>query len=148
MRYLLRIGNAFEVSVRREFLEQSFHLWFIQKGTIGQFIVLESFPPLTEKEICLVYGHNTEVANLLKDHRESIPEKNIFIIACLPNDPKEFIVPDKSVFIAPQEKHEGVKLRKGDEFGFGFDISDMELNIFNSRIKNIYDKLVAVFDRI
>lgn len=148
MRYLLRDGNQSEISARREFLELTFHLWFIPKGTVGSFVVLESIPSSAEKEICLVYGHNNEVANLLKYHRESIPEKNIFIIACLTKNPKDFIVPCKQIFIAPQKKNAGVKLRAGNEFGFEFDISDVELDLFNSRIDNTLDKLASVFDRI
>lgn len=148
MRYLLRCGNKAETIARREYLEQTFHLWFVEKGTIDSFIVLESIPLSAESDICLIYGHNTEVATLLKNHRESIPEKNIFIIACLTNNPKDFIVPCKKVFIAPQKRGEGVKLRNGTEFGFDFDISDVELNLFNSHTQDTLNKLTSVFDRI
>ena len=148
MRYFLRCGNKAETIARREYLEQTFHLWFIEKGTIDSFIVLESIPLSVESDICIIYGHNTEVATLLKNHRESIPENNIFIIACLTNNPKDFIVPCKRVYIAPQNKGEGIKLRKGTEFGFDFDISDVELNLFNSQNQNMHDKLASVFDRI
>ena len=148
MRYFLRCGNKSEVSARREYLQQIFHLWFIEKGSIGSFIVLESIPLSAESDICLIYGHNNEVATLLKDHSESIPEKNIFIIACLTNNPKDFIVPGKKIYIAPQKKDEGVKLRKGTEFGFVFDISDVELNLYNSRVEGICDKLTGAFDKI
>lgn len=148
MRYLLRCGNKAETIARTEYLEQTFHLWFIEKGTIDSFIVLESIPLSAESDICLIYGHNYEVAALLKNHRDRIPEKNIFIIACLTKNPKDFIIPCKRIFIAPQEKDEGVKLRLGSEFGFKFDISDVELNLFNSRTESIYDKLVLSFKRI
>lgn len=148
MRYLLRNGNKSELSARIELLELTFRLWFIPKGTIGSFTILESFPLSIEKDICLIYGHNTEVAHLIEEHIENIPEKSLYIIACLTDNPKDFIVPSKKIFIAPQEKDEGVKLRAGNEFGFDFDISDVELNLFNSRTKNIRDKLSAVFERM
>lgn len=148
MRYFLRCGNKSETFARREYLEQTFHLWFIEKEIVGSFIVLESVPLSAENDICLIYGHNTEVASLLKNHLEHIPEKNIYIIACLTNNPKDFIAPCKKVYIAPQKKGEGVKLRKGNEFGFDFDISDVELNLFNSQNQDMHDKLASVFDRI
>ena len=145
MRYLLRSGNQSEIFARKDFLEQTFHLWFVQKETIGFFIVLESFPLSSEKEICLIYGHNYEVAHLLKNYRESIPEKNLFIIACLTNNPLDFFIPFKRIFIAPQNKKEGIKLRNGSDFDFEFDVSDIELNLFNSHIRNIRDKLLLAF---
>ena len=37
MRYFLRCGNQVETIARREYLEQTFHLWFIEKGTIDSF---------------------------------------------------------------------------------------------------------------
>ena len=39
-------------------------------------------------------------------------------------------------------------VERHEEFGFEFDISDVELNLFNSNVKNIYDKLKLSFDRI
>lgn len=148
MRYLLRCGNQSEVLARKEYLEQTFHLWFVQKGFIGPFIVLESIPLSVENDICVVYGHNYEVAYLLKKHKEKLPEKNIFIIACLTDNPKDFILPRKRIFISPQKKDEGVELRKGAEFGFNFDISDAELNLYNSKILLPLEKLMSVFIRI
>lgn len=148
MRYFLRCGNKAETIARREYLEQTFHLWFIEKETIGSFIVFESIPLSVEIDICLIYGHNYEVAALLKNHRDRIPEKNIFIIACLTKNPKDFIIPCKRIFIAPQQKDEGIKLRKGIEFGFDFDISDIELNLFNNHTQDTLDKLLSVFERI
>lgn len=148
MRYFLRYGNKTETLARREYLEQTFHLWFVEKEIIGSFVVFESVPISAGSDICLIYGHNTEVATLLKNYQNSIHEKNIYIIACLTNNPKDFIVPCKKVYIAPQKNGEGVKLRKGSEFGFGFDISDVELNLFNSKIQDMHDKLTSVFERI
>ena len=75
-------------------------------------------------------------------------KKNIFIIACFTRNPKDFVVPFKKVYISPQKKDEGVKLRKGTEFGFDFDISDVELNLFNSQTTTTYEKLLANFDRL
>lgn len=148
MRYFLRRENMAESIARKEYLEQTFHLWFIEKGTTGPFVVFESFPLSAESDICIIYGHNNEVKALLKNHGKSIPEKNIFIIACLTNNPKDFIIPCKKIYIAPQKNQEGIKLRKGEEFGFDFDISDIELHLFNSNTKDILDKLTSVFDKI
>ena len=148
MRYLLRKENQTEILSRKAFLMDTFHLWFIEKGILDSFIILESVPSTSEKDICIIYGHNNEVATFLKYHRKNIPEKNIFIIACFTNNPKDFIVPGKRVFVAPQEKEDGVKLREGNPFGFEFDISDVELYLFNARIENTYEKLLFAFNRV
>lgn len=146
MRYLLRRGNQSEIPARITYLKQTFQLWFVAKETIGTFVVLESIPSTVEKEICIIYGHNNEVASLFKNHNYSISENNIFVIACLTNNPKDFILSNKHVYIAPQNRYEGVKLRKGTEYGFDFDISDVELNLFNNNTqKSHFDKLTSVF---
>ena len=148
MRYLLRDGNISELSARKEYLKDTFHLWFTENGFLGSFIVLESFPKFSGDNICIIYGHNSEVANLLKNHWKEIPEKNIFIIACLTKNLNDFVVPCKRTFIAPQEKSEGIKLRLGSEFGFDFDISDIELHLFNNRTESAYEKLTLTFEKI
>ena len=148
MRYFLHKEKALEISARKEYLEQTFHFWFVEREPINSFIVLESFPSTAEKEICIVYGHNYEVSYLLKNHSICIPEKNIFIISCLTKNKRDFILPGKRTYVAPQKANERIKLRYGYEFGFEFDISDVELNLFNSNVKNIYDKLKLSFDRI
>ncbi len=148
MRYFLRYDNRTETFSRKKYLEKIFNLWFIEKEIIGDFIVLESLPLTTESNICIIYGHNFEVKNLLKNHRKTILEKNIFIISCLTKNPKDFTVPNKRIYISPQKKGNGVKLRKGSEYGFNFDISDVELNLFNCPIQGILEKLTSVFERI
>lgn len=148
MRYFLHKEKELEIRARREYLEQTFHFWFVEREQIDSFIVLESFPSTAEKETCIIYGHNFEVADLLKNHSICIPEKNIFIIACLTKNKRDFILFGKRTYIAPQKTNEGIKLRYGREFGFKFDISDVELNLFNSKTESIYDKLRLAFDRI
>ena len=148
MKYFLHKEKETEIRARKEYLEQTFHFWFVEKERINSFIVLESFPSTAEKEICIVYGHNYEVAYLLKNHSICIPEKNLFIISCLTRNKRDFILSGKRTYIAPQKANEKIKLRYGYEFGFEFDISDVELNLFNSKTSNIYNKLQLAFERI
>ncbi len=148
MRYFLRYNNRAETFSRKKYLEKIFNLWFIEKEIIGNFIVFESFPLTTESDICIIYGHNFEVEELLKNHRKSIPEKNIFIISCRTKNPKDFSIPNKIVYIAPQEDKKGVRLRNGAEYEFDFDISDVELNLFNAPIQPTFEKLTSVFERL
>ena len=148
MKYLLRIENQAELSARKKYLEQTFNLWFIEKGTIGAFIVLESIPPSTEKDTCIIYGHNSEVLSLFKNNMEDIIEKNIYIISCQLTNPKDFLVRSKRIFLTPQYEDGMVRLRIGRAFGFDFDITDVELNLYNSHIKNIPEKLSTTFKQI
>ena len=85
MRYLLQKENASEQKLRKQFLYDVFHLWFINNGTIGEFDVFETFPFSNNNNILMVYGHNSQVKSLLKQYSKMINEKDIFIISCADN---------------------------------------------------------------
>ena len=147
MRYFLTRQNEKELTFRKDYLFEVFNMWFAKSNVIGNFIVFESMPKSIDNDICLIYGHNYEIYDLLKNHREEIPEKNIFIIACEKNYEKLFRVPNKNVFLAPQTDGY-IELRNGKSFGFEFDISDIELNLYNTPTKSNKNKLKELFTQV
>lgn len=147
MRYLLTKENEQELISRKDFLFEVFNVWFMKSNRIGDFIVFESMPMSVDNDICLIYGHNYEIYDLLKKHRKEIYEKNIFIITCEKNYENLFRVPNKNVYLAPQTNGY-IELRNGLSFGFDFDISDIELNLYNSPIKQNKHKLKELFTQI
>lgn len=144
MRYLLRHGNISELYSRIQYLYDTFHLWFVNTGSMGDFEILEAFPFNIEEDIVLLYGHNREIQDLLKRESKHIREKYVYIIACKPTETGGYFVPQKHIFVSPQIK-KSVELLRGEEFGFDFDITEVELNLYNSYEENIFRKLNTTF---
>lgn len=134
-----------ELRSRKVFIEDVTKLYFVKQCIIGRFIVLQSFPFTSEPDICLIYAHNYNVADLIKNYINKINESNIFIISCLHGYKGAFLATKKKIYICPQEE-EYVNLRYGKPYGFDFDITDVELNLYNSPYKTITEKLLRSFN--
>ena len=147
MRYFIHSDHVKDISERKQYIEEVTKLYFVQQRCLGNFIVLQSFPFTFEPEICLVYGHNYKVADFLQNQKAEIIEKNVFIISCHCKSKRAYFSKNKNVYISPQQK-EGVKLRCGSAYGFDFEISDVELNIYNDPSKTIFKKLTNSFEKL
>lgn len=145
MRYLLQKENASEQKLRKQFLYDVFHLWFVNNGTIGEFDIFETFPFSNNNNILMVYGHNFQVKSLLKLYSKMINENDIFIISCADNLKKNYSLEGKRVYLCPQNNGT-VKLLRGKEFGFEFDITETELALYNCKKTNAYEKLLTAFE--
>ena len=145
MRYLLQKENTSEQKLRKQFLYDVFHLWFVNNGTIGEFDILETFPFSNNNNILLVYGHDFRVKSLLQQYYKMISEKNIFIISCADNPKKNYYLKGKRVYLCTQNNG-AVKLLRGEEFGFEFDITETELALYNCKKTNAYEKLLTAFE--
>ncbi len=143
MRYFLHHKQSDTLPFRCQYLYKIFNLWFVKTGTIECFDVLESFPFENNRDILLVYGHNYEITHLFFRQPQLIPEKNIFIISCNAS----YSLKNRNIFLAPQ-KDDRLPLLCGDEFNFGFDVSEVELKLYNSREVNFMKKLTSLFDKI
>lgn len=144
MKYLLRKKNRSELIGRKEYIEKITGVWFWSKGEIGEFVILESVPNSYYDDICVVYGHNNEVADLLSFYIETLKEKNLFLISCSLINNKLLHIKNKAIFLAPQS-HNSLMLLKGKELGFPFDITETELNLYNSPEKDLYQKFRTCF---
>ncbi|MGN0653574.1 MAG: hypothetical protein ACI4KD_01495 [Oscillospiraceae bacterium] len=144
MKYLLRKKNSSELLHRKKYIEKITGVWFFANGEIGDFIILESMPNSYYADICIVYGHNNEVTELLSFNIETLKEKNLFLISCSLRNKKLLHIKNKAIFLAPQSNN-SLMLLKGKEFGFPFDITETELNLYNSPEKDLYQKLRNCF---
>lgn len=147
MRYLLAHKNANEQELRQQFLFEVFHLWFVKKGKIGDFDIFQTFPFQLYNDILLIYGHNYSIKQLFDTQADAIYEKNIFIISCSLNDNRYYRLEGKNVFLAPQTNRH-IFLLRGSEFGFDFDVTESELELYNTQDNNIENKLLSVFEPI
>ena len=145
MRYFLAKENFREQELRRQFLFEVFHIWFVNTGVLGDFHVLQAFPFGFYDNILIIYGHNHDIRQLLKTYACAIYETNIFIISCSLSDNCDYHMNGKNVFLAPQTNRRA-KLLRGTEFGFDFNITEAELGLYNSRRKDALSKLIAAFE--
>ncbi len=143
MRYFLHKEKASEQKLRLQFLFDVFRVWFVPLGEEEDFIVLQSFPFSTwEPDILLMYGHNSEILSYLKKVRP--PECHIYIISCLDAISTRLSIPGKYLYFDAESEHI-TELLYGADFGFDFDVTDAELNLYNSKQLNAKEKLDSVF---
>ena len=147
MRYLLSSENQNEVKLRQEFLYDVFKIWFIRTSETDNFITLQAFPFNYEKDIIVLYGHNEDVKEYLYSHRTEINEQNVFIISCSLSDNRNFVLSDKRTYLSLNTKSFALLLN-GKEYGFDFDITECELNLYNSPLLQPINKLKSSFTRI
>lgn len=145
MRYFLQ--KEFEASFikRRNFLYDISNLYWVPETNNSDFLCLKSFPYNINDDICIVYGHNNKTYELIKNSG-IIYEKNVYIIACAINYREKYKKIDKNVYFSPQDESDTLAPYIGDEFGFDFDITDVELNLYNCREKDFRQKLNLCFE--
>ncbi len=146
MRYLLRKRQRGETQLRCQYLYEVFSSWFFKTGELGNFDVFQSFP-FREDDIMIIYGHYHETLELFQSYSSYINEKNIAIISCGLNQCKKFYLPKKRIFMAPQ-KNGVAHLLNGQDFGFSFDVTDAEINLYNSPKGTALEKIACSFNRI
>lgn len=132
-----------EIKARKQYIEKVTGVWFVSQKKIDNFLVLESMPSTYNKNICIIYGHNYLIDRLLSTKADLLPEKNIFIFSCK-STKKEYWVTGKNIYLAPQTKGK-MRLINGELYGFSFDITETEINLYNSRKNNIFAKLKESF---
>ena len=112
-----------------------------------RFFCYQSFPFNQHKDICIIYGHNNLVSELL-NHNDDVTEKSIYLISCAKDYRPTYSVKKKDVYIAPQNEDDYLIPYKGSYFGFDFDITDVELNLYNCRKLGFEKALKNCFERL
>lgn len=148
MRYILDPLFTSEVDARIKYLYKTFHLYFVPMIPYSKYdnkkAVLISFPFCVEADICMICGHNNFVACILQNQENEIYETNIYIISCAKKYHEFYNVSGKNVFIVNQ-MDEYAYTYYGKDYGFGFDITDSELNMYNCKKVGIRDILQEGF---
>lgn len=132
-----------EIISRMHYCNNAFHLYFTYEVTANS-LVIKSFPKTSVKYLFIV-GHNHDICKYLLSKKEQI--ENVIIISC--KVPKNYInkFNAKRIFVSKRESDKNY-FYNGKEWGFNFDITEDELDLFNISVKDIQDKVRLLFRRV
>lgn len=144
MRYLLHQSQINELNGRLLYLFDIFQMYFYQEKSEGDYIPLI---PLGTKgpNVLFITGHTKQVENYLDKYIKQIPEPCIVITSCMGYYFKKF-AKTKEIYV-PNTCQIFCHLRDGGPYGFEFNISDAELDLYNTtgnikrRIQSVYTRL-------
>ena len=142
MRYiLLRKKISFEeIKSRQEYLYDVFKVYTIP-FYFDNYIELRSIPE-NYGNVVFINGHNNQVYSFLIN--EEPKEHDIVMITCYQGLVKKIKFSDKDMFFTDTITD---KLN-GKEYGFDFEITNSELNLYNCSYNSIKDKINYSFERI
>lgn len=141
MRYLLHKSQLNEMSARKDYLYDIFHLYFLPRHLEGDYTPLI---PLGENgpDILFITGHTQDIHKYLSERICNIPEKIILITSCFGNSFKKYS--DKKDIYIPAAKQEVCNVRNGEMYGFDFNISAAELDFYNCK-GDIYQRINVAY---
>lgn len=134
-----------EAKHRIDYLFDVFGLYFVNPTDKERFIAFESFPKKV-LDICFIVGHNAAVSTFLSNQK--IDENTVVIVSCDGGYKKSFCIPNKKTYLSYCNAQGLTMRRKGENYGFLFDPTDSELDLYNCAEKNIYERINRSFDRI
>ena len=143
MKYLVAESQAYEIPGRQEYLYDIFHLFFIPQNTIDGFIPLTPLG-VAEPSILFLVGHYDQIAKYLAHNADQIEEKTIVFITCYANYLKIY-KKNKVKWFTSFSKNEISYCYAGDNYGFGFEITESELNFYNSKETDILKRIKENF---
>ena len=147
MRYLLEKSRIEELPARERYLFDVFGLHFIQHNTKNTDNLLELHSiPTTNTDILMIVAHDLTVHNYLLLHRNLILENTIILVTCKSKLIKKLHIRGKSIYFSHQSQHGITYHRYGGDYGFTFDITDSELDLYNSNTLTNKLKLMQCFD--
>lgn len=133
-----------EVIARQSYMYEVFHTYMIVNKK-NNYIEINSFPKHI-LDYTFIIGHDSFAREYLKNN--VVTTENFILISCGAKDIiKENYknIKCKNVFVAKSQKYK-LELFQGEEFGFNFEISDSELDLYNNRNKE--QKIEISFDKI
>ena len=144
MRYLIHASQLHEAHARCEYLYDIFKLYFLPGKPEG------SYTPLVpvgggRDDILFITGHTGSVHAYFRAYFNTIAEKKIVITSCMGPSFKQYA--SKKAIYVPDVSKKYCDIRDGQAYGFGFKISDAELDFYNTdgdiktRIENAYTRL-------
>lgn len=142
MRYiLLRKKLSFkEIKSRQEYLYDVFKIYTIP-FYFDNYVELRSMPE-NYGNVVFINGHNNQVYDYLM--KQEPKEHDIVMITCYQGLVKKIKFPNKDMFFtdATTEK------LNGREYGFDFEITNSELNLYNCPYTSVKKKINYSFERI
>lgn len=145
MRIILPKDKETEIKARLEYLFGVFNLYFMVKREDNYCIELTSIPYNT-LDYLLIIGHNGFVERYMINRKDTMREENIVLISCeLKILRYSNLFSDKNIYVSQESYQYGqTTCYKGQDYGFEFNISDAELDLYNSK-ENIDNKISNVF---
>lgn len=129
-----------EICSRQEYLYDVFKVYTIPLYKNG-IVELKSFPE-NVFNVLFIFGHNNQVFSYLNTNEPS--EENIVLITCYTGSITKFSMSDKKIFYTNNITY---KL-DGKKYGFEYEITDAELNLYNCKNDSLEEKLESCFERV
>lgn len=143
MRYIVLKENIdiLEIKSRQEYLMDTFNLYTIP-FTTNNYLELRSIPS-NVLDVIFIYGHNNRVYDFLKN--KAPYEKYIVLITCYIGDIKNIKLKNKKVYISNKDL---TTKFDGKEYGFYHEITEAELNLYNSNLESLEERIKSNFERL
>ena len=144
MRYLLHDAQREELAARQAYLYDIFHMYFLPGKPEGRYIPL--YPVCqSSPDVLFITGHTNQVHQYLSEHVGTIQESAVVITSCFGNSFRAF-ASKKEVYV-PSLNQNFCNLRDGAPYGFGFVISDAELDFYNAK-GSIMERICSAYARL
>lgn len=131
---------------RKKYFYKIFKLYMLEKNSIGNLVELISIPS-NVMDVLFIIGHNYQMRDYLRYNWKNIHENTIIIISCTSNLFREFCNKGKKIFVVTN-KDELVYFYEGEQYGFDFQITDAELDLYNSRELDFRKKIKDIFEEL
>ena len=147
IRYVLLPSRIAERAARQDYLCEALHRYFVLQPGLGNSVELRSFPfsPIQYTFLC---GHNYEVDQYLQNHRDSISGEILVIISCTPLLLRKRHPWIRGAYFCKVDHDGYANTRYGNAFGFNFDVTDSEINFYNSDKTNLDARLQSCFIKL
>lgn len=129
-----------EICSRQEYLYDVFKVYTIPLCKNG-IVELKSFPE-NVFDVLFIFGHNNQVYSYLSTNKPN--EENIVLITCYTGPVTKFNMPDKKIFYTNNITY---KL-DGKKYGFEYEITNAELNLYNCKKDSLEEKLESCFEKV
>lgn len=147
IRYVMPRSMEYEATARKAYLYDTFHLSFLERSGDPDFIELVSFP-FVKRQYLFLCGHNGQVIDYLKRHRYDLTEEIKVITSCTPRAILECLPWLKNVYFCKTNWRGYAFLRYGAAFGFDFDITDSELDLYNAKGCNLLERIQSSYRKM
>lgn len=147
MRYIILKDSNAQWLARKQYLFHATKLWTYMLETEEAYELVSI--PKNAVDVLFIVGHNIFVNTYIKQHKESIREKNIVLISCSKKCHYKAVTPPQAnVYICHQDANGEATLYDGSPYSFSFNITESELLFFNCKEPDIYTKLEKSFTKL
>ena len=146
MTYIIQARFASELNARKDYLFNSYHLYFVDVEKNDFFIKLKSFPFL-EDNIVMLYGHFNWVLEYFQKYGAELRDKIKIINSCFP----KIVIPklnQKNIYYSKVNQRGEACCYSGNDFGLSFDITDSELDALNTSHLELMNQIEFSYEKV